>query len=135
MSEQLDELYQEIADVLVDIIPEPWKKILLYAEFQGVNENVFFYYYPMKKGEPVFSGDIPVKYKVNQDLHVQLFEELQVCFKQLWIDTRAGNDDPWTSTTFMLLHDGQMNIAFNYDDISQLSAQEKHEAWVEEHIK
>ncbi|WP_084256207.1 immunity protein YezG family protein [Anoxybacteroides amylolyticum] len=44
------------------MIPEKWKKILLYAEFREGYKKIFFYYYPMDREEPVYSLDIPDLY-------------------------------------------------------------------------
>ncbi|MFD1781580.1 immunity protein YezG family protein [Fredinandcohnia salidurans] len=42
-TKKMEQLYQEIANILAKIVPQEWKKILLYAEYREGNKNVFFY--------------------------------------------------------------------------------------------
>ncbi len=42
---RLNELYQKIADVVIQTIPEKWTKVYLYGEIaEGVRKSYFFYY-------------------------------------------------------------------------------------------
>ena len=129
MINRIDEIYQEIADVLVDAIPENWRQVKVYAEVAGIESSVFFYYYPTKSDTAVFSADIPKKFKAYKDLYAQLLEELEVTFSQLWFELKEENDEPWTSVTYTLTDEGEVNVHFSYDDLSMLSVEEKQHNW------
>ena len=44
--EKLSKLYNEIAEVVIDTIPEKWFKVYLYGEVGEGAQESYFYYYP-----------------------------------------------------------------------------------------
>ncbi|MGZ0086032.1 immunity protein YezG family protein [Caldibacillus thermoamylovorans] len=79
---KMEYIYQQIADILVNMIPEAWRKILLYAEFREGYKKIFFYYYPEKEGEPVYSLDITDLFDVDENEFDRLENELYSCFSR-----------------------------------------------------
>ncbi|WP_199624428.1 immunity protein YezG family protein [Paenibacillus alkalitolerans] len=129
-TKQMEALYQKIANVLNNMIPEDWKKILLYAEFREGFSQVFFYYYPQEnRGKPVYSLDITDIFNVDRRHHKGLKQELYECFEQLWNEFKAQEQEQWTSLTYTLDNTGRMKIDYGYEDISQISPVEKQEKW------
>ncbi|WP_031408841.1 immunity protein YezG family protein [Geobacillus vulcani] len=129
---KMEYIYQQIADILVNMIPEAWRKILLYAEFREGYKKIFFYYYPEKEGEPVYSLDITDLFDVDENEFDRLENELYSCFSRLREEFKE--QEPWTNLTYILDNTGRMKIHYGYDDLSEMSPVEKQEKWENEYL-
>ncbi|MGY0691945.1 immunity protein YezG family protein [Virgibacillus sp. FSP13] len=131
----MEQIYQQIADTLVNTIPEEWNKIHLYAEVRKGYRKVFFYYFPEAGGEPVYSLDIPDLFNVDEDEFEDLEDNLYNCFSSLRKEFKEQEQEEWTNLTFTLDNTGKMNIDYSYDDVSQMDPIEKQEKWEAEYLK
>ncbi len=131
----MEVIYQKVANILVDMIPEYWEKILLYAEVREGFSQVYFYYYPKNQEKPVYSLDIPDIFNVDKHQHKKLKQELYKCFEELWNEFNVQDQDQWEYLTYILNNSGQMKLNYGYDDISQISPDEKQEKWEAEYLK
>ncbi|MFS0749856.1 immunity protein YezG family protein [Oceanobacillus sp. 1P07AA] len=127
--------YQKAANLLVDMIPEPWEKVFLYAEIREGYSQVYFYYYPENQGAPVYNIDIPDIFDVNIKEYKGLKHDLYYCFEELLNEFSNQGHELWTSLTFILDNSGKMNIDYGYEDISEISPVEKQDKWEEKYLK
>lgn len=130
----MEQIYQQIANTLVNIIPEEWKEIYLYAEFREGYKKVFFYYYPDTGVEPVYSLDITDLFNISEDEFDELENELYNYFTKLYEEFKEQKQEQWTNLTFILDNTGKMKINYGYEDISLLSPIEKQEKWEAEFL-
>ncbi|VBB09908.1 Hypothetical protein LUCI_5206 [Lucifera butyrica] len=125
----MEQLYPTIASALVDIIPEDWDKVLLYAEFGDGYRQVLFYYYPKGSNNPIYSLDITDKFNINQKQYDERETRLYNCFSKLREEFKRQGQEPWTNLTFILDSTGKMKIDYNYDKVSQVCPVEKQGKW------
>ena len=130
----MEAIYQKVANILVEMVPEEWEKILLYAEVREGFSQVYFYYYPVNQEQPVYSLDIIDVFDVDQSLHRKLKRELSVYFKELWYEFKIQDQEQWTSLTYILDKNGRMKLNYGYDDISEISPDEKQDKWEAEYL-
>ncbi len=52
---------------MANIVPEEWKKILLFAEYREGYKKVFFYYFPETGDKPIYSLDILDLFTIDED--------------------------------------------------------------------
>lgn len=130
----MEQTYQQIANTLVNIVPEAWNKIFLYAEYRDGYKKVFFYYYPESGVKPVYSLDITDLFSINEDEFDELENKLYQCFSELWEEFKEQEQELWTNLTFILDNTGKMKINYGYEDISQLSPVDKQEKWEAEYL-
>jgi uncharacterized protein (TIGR01741 family) len=133
-TKMMEQIYQQIATTLVNIVPEEWEKIFLYAEFREGYRKMFFYYYPQSRKKPVYSLDIPEIFNISEDDFDDLENELYNSFARLWEEFREQEQEQWTNLTFMLDSTGKMKINYDYEDISELSPVEKQDKWEAEYL-
>lgn len=133
-TKKMEQTYQQIANTLVNIVPEAWNKIFLYAEYREGYKKVFFYYYPELGVKPVYSLDITDLFSINEDEFDELENKLYQCFSELWEEFKEQEQELWTNLTFILDNTGKMKISYGYEDISQLSPVEKQEKWESEYL-
>lgn len=131
----MEVIYQKVANILVEMIPEEWEKILLYAEVREGFSQVFFYYYPVNQEQPVYSLDIVDVFNIDKPLHRKLKQELYDCFEELWNEFMVQDQELWTSLTYILDNMGRMKLNYGYDDISEISPDEKQDKWEAEYLK
>lgn len=131
----MEAIYQKVANILVEMIPEEWENILLYAEVREGFSQVFFYYYPVNQEQPVYSLDIVDMFNIDKPLHRKLKQELYDCFEELWNEFMVQDQELWTSLTYTLDNMGRMKLNYGYDDISEISPDEKQDKWEAEYLK
>ncbi|AYV70489.1 antitoxin YezG family protein [Bacillus sp. PK3-056] len=134
-TKQMEAIYQKVANILVEMIPEEWEKILLYAEVREGFSQVFFYYYPVNQEQPVYSLDIVDMFNIDKPLHRKLKQELYDCFEELWNEFMVQDQELWTSLTYILDNMGRMKLNYGYDDVSEISPDEKQDKWEAEYLK
>ncbi|MCM3618461.1 antitoxin YezG family protein [Sutcliffiella horikoshii] len=130
----MEVMYQRVANILVEMIPEEWEKVLLYAEVREGFSQVFFYYYPINQKQPVYNLDILDSFNVEKSSHKQLKQELYECFEDLWNEFKIQGQERWTNLTYLLDNTGRMKLNYVYDDISEISPDEKQEKWEAEYL-
>lgn len=129
-----EQIYQQIANTLVNIVPEEWERIYLYAEFREGYKKVFFYYYTQSREKPVYCLDITDIFNITEDDYDELENELYICFTKLWEEFKIQEQDQWTNVTFILDSTGKMKINYGYEDISEISSIEKQNKWEAEYL-
>lgn len=131
----METLFQKVANILVEMIPEEWEKILLYAEVREGFSQVFFYYYPVNQEQPVYSLDIVDMVYIDKPLHRKLKQELYDCFEELWNKFMVQEQELWTNLTYILDDMGRTKLNYGYDDISEINPDEKQNRWEAEYLK
>jgi uncharacterized protein (TIGR01741 family) len=128
-SNKMQQIYQEVAHLLVQMIPENWSKVFVYAEIREGFKTVFFYYYPQESTVPIYSLDITDKFHIDQTQFIENRRALYKSFTELFEEFKVQNQEPWTQVTYILDSTGELKINYNYEDISQISPVEKREQW------
>ncbi|MCW1928111.1 immunity protein YezG family protein [Bhargavaea beijingensis] len=129
---KMEELYQQIADTIIGMIPEEWNWVKLYTEYWDGYYASFFFYAPSHGGESVYSLDIPDRFEVDEELFNQLKESLYNHQKSLWM--QFAGQEPWTNLTFSLTSGGDMMIEHGYEDLSDLDPIGKQDRWEAKHV-
>lgn len=132
---KMEQTYQQVANTLVNIVPEEWTKIFLYAEYREGYRKVFFYYYPKTELKPVYSLDITDSFNIDEDEFDELDNELYNSFSRLWEEFREQEQEQWTNLTFILDNTGKMEIKYGYEDISELNPVDKQAKWESDYLK
>ncbi|MEE4562753.1 antitoxin YezG family protein [Paenibacillus polymyxa] len=118
MEKQLDQLYPQIAEHILGMIPEDnWQEIYLHAEILDDSSNVYFYFNTSKNDDFQYSHDIPGEYGVSEKIYDDLLLELQVKFEELRKIFIVHDQEAWTNLTFILKYPGKLKIHYGYEDI------------------
>lgn len=126
---KMEELYQNAAEILNNMIPVPWKKIYLYAEVSEDSRQVIFYFYPEDKNVPIYSLDITNNFNVEEQYLDDLEDELYETFTELWDEFEKQKQEKWTNLTFILDNSGEFNIDYKYNDLSEVDSYEQQIIW------
>lgn len=112
-------IYQNAAQIIIEMIPEDWEKIYLYAQMDEDSGTVFFYYLSLgEKPQPVKNLDIPKNFKVDEDEFFNLRTELDDCFFDLWEEFQKNGQECWINLTYTLDNTGDFNIDYGYEDLT-----------------
>lgn len=134
-TKRMEELYQSIANVIIETIPDEWDKIYAYAEVREGYSQVYFYYYSINKSQLIYSLDIVDIFKVDKKMFRNLKYEMYSYFEQLWKEFKNQEQEPWTYLTFILDSNGKMKIDYGYDDVSEISPVKKQENWKKKYFE
>ncbi|KGR84450.1 immunity protein YezG family protein [Lysinibacillus odysseyi] len=135
VTKEMERIYQEVADILVKMIPEKWQTIFLYTEIDEKNHRLFFYYYPEFSTEPVYMLDVASMLKGSKREWEVLANALYDAFERLLLAFDEAEQELWTNLTFQLNSKGNMKIKFDYDDLSTVDFLEKKEKWEKEYLQ
>lgn len=130
----MEHLYQSIANIVIDMIPEEWEKILLYAEIREGYKKCFFYFYSPNSSKYIYSLDIPDLFSMDDEEYDRLEDELYDAFLQLQQEFKSQGQEEWTNLTYTLNHKGKMNIKYNYENVSEISPVEKQNRREQENL-
>lgn len=133
-TKRMESIYLEIADALLNIIPEEWDKVLVYSEVREGYERMYFYYYPKDELKPIYSLDIIDNFNVDEELLEEKEMKLYECFRGLWNEFKNQEQEQWTNLTFILNCKGKMNIDYNYDNVSEISPVDKQNEWMKKYL-
>lgn len=134
-TKEMEALYKKIAETLVNIIPEDWETIYLYAEYRKGYKRIFFYYYPKIDSNPIYSLDIVDLFNILEDNFYELEDKLYHYFTVLWKEFKLQQQHAWTSLTYILHSSGLTKINYSYDEITEMSPIEKQERWESKYLK
>ncbi|MCD8804738.1 TIGR01741 family protein [Staphylococcus warneri] len=113
---KLNEMYQEIANKISDMIPAEWEKIYTKAYINEESEEVFFNYTTPGSADLHYYTDIPKDYNVSEEIFDKLSDELYDLFESLRGIFKENNQEPWTSCEFDFTNEGKLNVSFDYID-------------------
>ena len=114
--EKLNEMYQEIANKINEMIPVEWDKVYTKAYIKEESKEVFFYYTLPGSDELHYYTAIPKEHNVSKKLFKELLDELYENFESLRELFIENNQEPWTSCEFDFTNEGKLNVAFAYID-------------------
>ncbi|MEK3792879.1 antitoxin YezG family protein [Paenibacillus sp. FSL R7-0204] len=118
MEMQLDKLYSDIAERILDMLPEDkWEEINLHAEILDDSSNVYFYFNTQADKEFQYSHDIPNIYGVSDEIYDELLTELNGKFEELRGIFIHNGQEKWTNVTVVLKYPSKFKINFGYEDI------------------
>lgn len=132
--EQLDRLYQMIAEVVIETIPEEWSKVYLYGEVVEGSQTAYFYYYPEGSDKPIYSHDITELFTFSELEYSERWRQLLDLSQELWRAFKDNGQEPWTNFTMVFDKMGKFNIDFNYDDLSNINPHERKTIWKYENL-
>ncbi|MFL4615803.1 TIGR01741 family protein [Staphylococcus haemolyticus] len=114
--EKLSEMYQEIANHIIDMIPTEWEQVYTMAYIDEEGGEVFFNYTKLNSDDLHYYTDIPKDYNVSEKIFSKLSFTLYKLFKKLRELFRDSNQEPWTSCEFDFNNEGKLNVSFDYID-------------------
>ncbi|MEJ3717994.1 MULTISPECIES: antitoxin YezG family protein [Paenibacillus] len=127
--ERLGILYQQIAEVIVDAIPEEWSKVYLYGEIVDGAQTAYFYFYPEGSDTAVYSHDIPEIFTVSEIEYSEKWNELVDLIQVLWREFKDNDQEAWSNLTLVLESTGKFKIDFNYDNLSNTDPHARKTIW------
>ena len=114
--ENLNKMYQEIANHINEMIPTEWEQIYTMAYIDEEGGEVFFNYTKLDSDNLHYYTDIPKDYNVSEKIFSKLSFTLYKLFKSLRELFIENNQEPWTSCEFDFNNEGKLNVTFDYID-------------------
>ncbi len=116
MNAIIEDLYQKIADILYENIPDDFQKAWISVEMQEDYGSTGVYYKDFD----------------NRYYYVMPKNELFDLFHEMWIEFKKLGQKVWTSSTFIIDKNGKFSIYFGYEDIFNDGSTRsgRKEAWI-----
>lgn len=124
-TKNMKDKYEEIQNLLFDMIPEKWEKIFLYASITDRTGNVqtgelYFYYLPKSilKRKPVNVYEVPAKFNLDEGQYTKLVDSLYENIKDLRQDFIDTDQELWTNVT-MSIEKCTFKVEYGYEELKQ----------------
>ncbi len=128
-TEKLEEIYNDLARILDDMIPEDWSEIYLFAQLWESMYTMYFFYNTKNKENPVYIFDIPKNYEIDEDEFDNLRDKMKESFKHLQNEFIKNNQEPWTNLTLIIKETNKLHIDYGYDDVLAIDPFEQQVIW------
>jgi uncharacterized protein (TIGR01741 family) len=126
---KMEEIYNDLARILDEMIPEDWSEIYLYAQLAESMYTMYFFYYTKNKEKLVYSFDIPKNYEIDEDEFDSLRDKMKESFKHLQNEFIKNNQEPWTNLTLTIKETNKLYVDYGYDDVSAIDPFEQQVIW------
>ena len=114
---QMRELFQELADVIAETIPEKWSTVYFYGEVLPDSREFYFFFKRPADGELVYSHYIPKKCNVDERIYRKQFMKTVRCLEKLHKEYADHFEKVWTNFTLVLDRDGKFRLSYDYEDV------------------
>ena len=113
----MQDIYQEIADTINQMIPEEWMEFYFYAQISDTGGRTYFYYNtPESPSKYQYSLEIPFNFSINEDTFEQMEDDLfELCEKMRKI-FKKHDQELWYSFTMSVERNGKFKIHYDYTD-------------------
>lgn len=121
MKNELGELYSELAQKIISMIPVNWDRIYYLGEVEKeqLSWSSVFYFEETDSKIFVKSHNIPEKYSVSQQIYDELLVELNSLLLKIYKCFEENDKPVWDQFDFSLTSDGKISVNFLYDKISE----------------
>ncbi|MGX7417239.1 immunity protein YezG family protein [Carnobacterium gallinarum] len=121
MENKLGELYSELAQKIISMIPINWDRIYYLGEVEKeqLSWSSVFYFEETDSKIFVKSHNIPEKYSVSQQIYDELLVELNSLLLKIYRCFEENDQPVWDQLDFSLTSNGKFNVNFLYDKISE----------------
>lgn len=131
---RLTEYYSAMAEIVDELIPCEWERVVMYAEEMEDSSAASFYFYT-SDGAYYYSGNIWDEFDVSEDKYDELMDELLDTTEALWMEFKSSGEEPWCSFTFELDKDWKFKIKYSYDPNEGLGRVEKVLRWAYDELE
>ncbi|HEB2279860.1 TPA: TIGR01741 family protein [Staphylococcus aureus] len=114
--EKLSEMYNEIANKIISMIPVEWEKVYAMAYIDDEGGEVFYYYTEPGSNELYYYTSVLNKYDISESEFMDSVYELYKQFQNLRNLFKEEGHEPWTSCEFDFTREGELKVSFDYID-------------------
>ena len=119
-TEDIDDIYPEIGQLLLDLLPDDFQEAWISVEMVDDVWGAEIFY---KKPESSYGY-------INDEL-----DEIEDKFRRLRNLFKDENNETWSTATFHLTKNHEMNLELGYEDVSDFGlSPERREIWIEKYL-
>ena len=120
-----DQIYQQIFDLLSELLPTVWEKIVFYLEYGEASYSAALYV--KIDGSYIDGVDLPGVYED------QVFEAFDAIDELVLPEREAIQESLWTNMTMCVDNTGHMRTDFDYSELSE-SGYKYQENWKKKYL-
>lgn len=126
MNDQI--IYQNVFDILSEVLPQNWQKVAFYAEYTEGS-------YSMKYYVDFGDGKYVDCYKIKGITKANLIKAFMKINKELAIvRQQLPSEKRWNVITLLVENTGKFRAEYDYEDIAENTLQ-YHEKWKSKYLK
>ncbi len=114
--EKLSEMYSEIANKIISMIPVEWEKVYAMAYIDEECGEVFYNYTEPSSDELFYYTSVIKKYNLLKSSFMDSVYELHDQFEELREVFIEEGLEPWTSCEFDFTKEDKLKVSFDYID-------------------
>ena len=135
LQNEFKELYRQLLNSLVKLIPEKWSSVHVYASVNFPNKGeMFFYYYPKSilKRNAINCYEVVRKYGINEEQYNQSLSYFYQKIQKLY----AISGKKWSNITINI-DDNDFILEYHFNNINdpRYTAEQRHLIWCYQNLK
>lgn len=130
----LSNIYNNIAQTVIETIPEKWFKVFVYGEITEDVRTAFFYYYTKRGALSIHSHNIPEIFGTEREGYKELWRRLLDNLEDLWYEFKNNDQEPWTNLTMFFDNQGDFKVDYDYTDLSDADDYERRIIWKNQYL-
>ncbi|MDR0489856.1 MAG: antitoxin YezG family protein [Oscillospiraceae bacterium] len=121
IEDQLAELYPQLADKFIAMIPTQWSQLYYLGEVEKgkLSWSSVFYFTDANSGKIMRSHEIPASYNVSWRVYRELLSELDDILLTMYDCFAEYEQALWEQISLSLSRAGKLNIDFKYDAMNE----------------
>lgn len=119
MENQLAEIYGDLADRIIDAIPDEWEKLYYLGEVENGRSSWSSVFYFFDDDRIIRSHNIPEVYGVSRDIYMELLDAIDAMLLKLYDCFIENGKEAWDQVSLTIYDTGKFNIDYKYDVIEK----------------
>ncbi len=117
MEEKLAELYNKLANQIIDIIPAEWDNVYYLGEVEKkkLSSGSVFYFEDIENAIVLQCHKIPEVYQVSKNIYMDLFMKLDDTLLEIYDCFIENGQEAWEQLSLYFNETGEFKIEFFYD--------------------
>ncbi|WBW95936.1 immunity protein YezG family protein [Oceanirhabdus sp. W0125-5] len=129
-----EEYYREIAQELINIVPENWEQIHLRTEVGEESVSMYFYYRLTGSSEYEQGAMIRKKYNLERSVYKKFVSDLCSVIRRLNDNYVKNGQEKWTAMTFSIDNSFKFKVDYEYLDLSSSLEVDRREEWEKKYL-
>lgn len=135
MIENIERYYEELRELLTNIIPVKWSKIWCNFEIDKFERSAYYWFADSEANKIMSLGDLVDNNIINRAEYMKQFKKLVELGTRISRSTEQKSSLNWTGMTFVIDTSGEYSTDFTYDNLDDYDSSEREASWIHKHLK
>lgn len=134
MKKKIELCYEELKELLIEILPIEWDKVWFRFEIDKFEESGQYFVLEHNSERIMTFCDMVDNGIIDDNTFDDDFEKMTNIGAKIFNTDMESGSPTWTCLTFLLDKSGAFNIEYSYDDLNDLGRIERKINWIRKYL-